>query len=466
MGYKKHTNTSAITALVSEYEALAQNGGMAFFEEKAFLQLIDYYEQEFMLDRALEVADHGLIHHHFSSDLYLRKAVLLLHCRREEDALDLLEQAEVLSPSDLQISLLRAEVLAHLGLYNAAMENLEELKDWASAEDLSAIFQVEAIVYEQQEQYERMFYALQEALKHNPTNEQALERIWVCVTLSKKYKESVDLHNRLLERDAYSYLAWYNLGQSYAYLSYYEEAIEAYEFSFLLNEKFEPAYRDYAEICFELHRYAEAVRGYKAMREHFDLDTELSLRLGQCYLKLNDVPKARYHLHRTAKVDALNDEVFFTLGELYAAEGNWRKAITFYQKAIDIEYCREDYFAALAKAHTELGQLEEAVFYWQEATQAAPEQIEYWFLYANFLITLGEVEEAYDVLDSAEEWSDCPELAYCRVACLFQAGERQEALNLLAITLEESEEDGAILFDLLPHLRQDREVLAILSSFQ
>ncbi len=466
MGYKKHTNTTIITDLVSTYEAMSQSGTLALLGEKVFLQLIDYYEQEFLLERALEIADQGIEHHAFSAELHLRKAALLLHARQEDDALILLDKAEALSPADLKISLLRAEVFAHLGMHATALEMLEILKDFAIGEELGAIYQVESIVHEQQEQQELMFFALKAALTYDPTNEQALERMWVCVELTKKYEESVALYNELLEKDAYSHLAWYNLAHAYAYLCQYDEAIEAYEFAFLINEAFEVAYRDYAEICFELHRYQEAIPVYEALLEKFELDSEPLLRLGQCYWKTGNIARARHYLHQTAQLDTLNEEVFFSLGEIYAGEENWQKAISFYKKAIDIEYCREEYFLALAKAHWQLGDLAEAEFYFQEATQTAPENIQCWYQYGCFLLRLEEKEAALDLLEDAVELMDESELEYCYIAWLLQAGERKAALNLLTASLQAEPEHYTILFEFMPELEQDREVQAVISLFQ
>lgn len=444
---------------------MSQTGVVGYLEEKAFLQLIDYYEGEYMLDRALEVSDHALEHHQFSSDLYIRKAALLLTCHREEQALLLLEQAEILAPSELEIALLRAEAFSLQERHTEALDILESLKDMALPEELGDIYETEALVYENQEQYERMFYALRAALTHNPNHLPALERIWVCVELSKKYVESIALHEAILEENAYSYMAWYNLGQAQSYLCQYEEAIEAYEFAFLINEKFEPAYRDYAELCFELQRFEDALKCYEEMLEHFEVDSELLLRIGQCYLYVNDFAKCRRFLNRTSRLDPLNDEVFFYLGESYAKEGNWKKAITFYKKAIHIEYCREEYFAALAQAYFQLGDYELADTYFNEATTTAPEQVQYWFQYVNFLIATGAHDQAFEVLEEAEEAVAGTELSCCRVACLLASGSRKEALDLLAETLEEDAEVYSILFELAPDLKKDREVLAVVSSF-
>ena len=89
------------------------------------------------------------------------------------------------------------------------------------------------------EDYNKMFESLQNALVADLNCEEALERIWLCTELANKYKESAVLHNQILDKNAYSYLAWYNLGHAYNGLKMNKEAIEAFEFSYVIRENFE-----------------------------------------------------------------------------------------------------------------------------------------------------------------------------------------------------------------------------------
>lgn len=465
MNFKNFDNSPALTNLVSEYEMALQRGEAAFYDEATFLQLIDYYADETRMDRALEVAEEAIACHDFSASLYIRKASLLIRTRQEEDALHLLDRAEVLSPNALDVHLLRAEAMIFLGEHSEALLILDDLKEQADVSKLSSVYVTESLLYEKLELYDRMFYALEAALSENPSNQDALERLWLCVELSKKYEESVRLHERILDHDPYAYIAWYNLGHAYAYLGRYEDAIEAYEYAYLINERFEFAYRDCAEICFEMKYYEQALKCYQEVLEHFAPDSDLYLRIGQCYQHFGNMRKARNYFVQAALLDPVNDEVFFHIAQCYVAKQEWGKAVRFYQKAINIEDKREEYFAGIAEAYQQLGRYEEAEHHFREATDIAPEQVQCWFKYANFLIEKGDSETALDLLDEAENYTVGVELLYCRIACLFKMEKRMDALHLLNEQLEQDIAMYHLLFELLPELENDQAVSAIVASY-
>lgn len=460
------TNRQAIFDLVSKYEDMCEAGSVAFSKEKAYYQLIDYFEEEYLVERALEVVDSAINQHPCSGDFHIRKAQLLINCQREELAMAALDQAEVFSPFDPEISLLRSEALASLELFSDALSILESMKHEVDSSTLSNVFLYEAMVYEQMEEYERMFYALKAAVEEDHSNTEALKRLWICVELSKKYKESIALHEKLIDKDPYSYLAWYNLGAAYSYFGDYEEAIAAYEYAFIINERFELAYRDCAEMCFELQKYSKALQCYQEVLEHFEPDAFSFQRIGECYQNLKKYAIAKTFYEKAIRLDPFLDEVFFHLGECYSREEKWKTASSFFLKAINLEDRREEYYAGLAEVYYQMGNYNKAAPLFREATEIAPEQSEYWIQHASFLMEINMHEQALDVLDDAEEHAVGTELQYCRAACLFSLGRRKEALYVLGNALDEDFEMHDALFSLLPMLQDDSEVQAIIATYQ
>lgn len=459
-------NNQSVSDLVSVYEMKKQHGQIAFMEESDFLKLIKFYEEDERLKEALEVIEQAIQQYNFSADLYIKKAQLLIDGHQEDLALETLDVALIYAPSELEIQLLRAEAYIALELFGEALQLLNQLKDQTSNnKELSEIYFIEAHIYEHQEQFEQMFFALKAALLENPKHNEALERLWLCVELSRNYEESVALHEQILDKDAYSYLAWYNLGHANAYLGNYIDAIEAFEFAFVIKEDFEFAYRDCAELCFELKFYRKALKYYQEILEHFEPDSELLLRIGQCYQFLDSTNIARTFFLRALKLDPLNDEVFFHIGQCFANEQKWKSAITAYEKAIRIEDKQEEYLAALATAYNATDELIKSEKYWKKAIRVAPEQSQYWVQLAQFLMKSNRGEEAMNFLEEAENFSAGSDLMYCRIACLFSIGKRQEAIYWLGEALHEDFDMHQALFELLPELENDNDVLNLISAY-
>ena len=347
---KKNKRDRALYDLVAVYESSSKRGQTIYLDEQAYGQLIDYYEEEEQYERALEVAAVAIGHYGFSADFYLRKAQILLQTNREEQALEVLHQASTYTPNDLSISLLRAEALTYLQRFGEAIQELARFKPEAEAEELSDIFLLESLVYEQQEDYNRMFDTLKAAIQMDPRNEEALERLWLWTEYSRRYEESCRLHEWIIDQDPYSSLAWYNLGQIQAYLGNYDEAIEAYEYGFLIDSDFEEAYYQFADLCYELKRYNQALDAYQEILARFETDGDLLLQLGRCHQYLEQYREARRFFNKALRVDPHMDEALFHLGETYAVQEKWAKAFGYFERAAALDEEQEDYLAGLADA--------------------------------------------------------------------------------------------------------------------
>ncbi|MCB0606829.1 MAG: tetratricopeptide repeat protein [Lewinellaceae bacterium] len=454
----------ALNNLVAEYENISKQGLAVFLDEKAYQQLIDYYESEGLPEKALEVAGRAIQHYSFSVDFYLRQANLLIETHREHEALNVLEHAANFSPGELEIELLRAEAFIYLDQTDTALAILDACKAGAEGHDLSDILLVEAVLFEQEEAYERMFISLRAALDLWPENEEALEKMWLATELSKQYEESVRFHETLLEDYPYAYLAWYNLAHAHACLGNYDEAIEAYEFAFSINDQFEFAYRDCAELCFELQQYGKALRLYLEMQEQFDPEGETLLRIGQCFQHLGKYEEAKEYFVKAIHIDPMDDEAHFCLGQCWAEKGNWKSAIRCYQKAIHIEDGREEYYLGMAEALEQTGDLTGAAFYFKASLEIAPEEKDLWLRYITFLLDTGQFEEALKCSEEAITFDLGAELIYSQAACLLRLGRRQEALYWLGEALLEDYEAHGVLFSLVPALTVDPDVANLIAA--
>lgn len=435
-------------------------------DEESYHRLIDYFEQQCLLERALETVDHALRQHGQVADFHLRKAELLLEGEDAVQAMTALDRLEQLFPARLQAILLRAECLAAMHLHEEGLALLEQAKQGATPSGLSDIHVCEALIYEGLKEHDRTFYLLKAALEENPSNSEALSRMWFCVENARKHKESVSLHERLLDVDPYNALAWYNLGTAHHYLCNYEKAVEAYEYAFLIKDDFEFAYRDCAEVCLYTQNYKKALQCYQDVFERFEPDADLLLHIGICYHKLGNPAVAKSFFQKATDLDCYCADAHFYLGECHASQSAWHKAISAYIKAIRIDDRNEEYYARLSDAYSRTGNFRKAEMYLRQAADTGPEDPRHWVRLIAFLMKRGKTDEALDVLDEAEDYTYSPELLYCRSACLFDMGLKKDALLVLEEALNEDFEAHNELFRLVPVLENDTEVRAVIAVFQ
>ncbi len=461
----KPPNPASINELVARYEAMVDAGEALFLDEPTYEVLIHHYEEEAQIDRALEVVDLALSQFSFSVDLHLKKAALLLSQNEPDPAMGLLDKAAALAPGEPEVDLLRAEVLIHLKEFDAAQDQLMAIKAEASRSLLSDILTVEAIIFEAQHQFERVFIALEAALHENPANIEAMDRIWVAIEHCNYYQKGVELFERILDHDPYTATAWYYLGNIRAFFIEYDEAIACYEYAFLSDETFEAAYRECAELCFESKLFHKALSIYEEVLDHFEADGELLLRMGQCHQALGRGKVARTYFMQVLHHDPFDEEALFHLGMCHALERRWSKAIRYYLRALQIDDSHEEYHDSLAFAYQQNGMMKEAEASYARAVAAAPEHGLYWAHYACFLLDTERGKEALTLLDEAEELATGSEILYCRVAILFHLGRRKEGLFWLGETLSEYFDEHQALFDLMPALENDPDIASMISAF-
>lgn len=452
-----------LNALLSRYDRM-KRGNSDYFEEGEYEHLMDYYADRLMLDKALEVADYAIEQHRYIGIFYIRKAQLLIANETLSEAEDLLAQGEIYDPNELELHVTRSELYTQRGEHKTALRILDLAFDRVSSEDHDELWLAKADVHEDLQQFNEVMACVMSALDLNPSSEEALNRLWLCVELTERYEESIALHRKILDENPYIAFAWHNLGHAYSRLGRYEEAIEAYEFAIVIDETFAQAYRDNAEALCEMGEFRRAISCILDAFEHLQPDADLLVMLGKCYEAMKDHSKAREQYIAAIKIDPQLAEAFFCLGVSFAIEERWQSALPAFRKAIRYMPDNADYYIATGEAYLELNHYDEAYDAFHKATELEPDYASAWVHFTGFLLALEDYESACSVAEEGLGNCEEPALLYCRVAALFLGGRRQEGLVALAEALDRAPDLYAALFDLVPHLENDAIVLSMIAQ--
>jgi len=456
----------SILNIVSDFEAKFTTGEVGYLSEKKFIRVIEYYEEEKLFAKALEVCNLALGQYSFRAEFYILKAKVLLQINKPKKALKIIKNAEKISPFELEIQLLKIKALSILNEYVKVETLINDLKSGATKTDLPEILCAEASYYEIRKEYDLMYLALAKALLINVDDDFLYERVMLSVELSKNYIQCIDLHLKIIDIRPYSYMAWYNLGHAYSFEGEYEKAIDAFEYSFIINKDFENGYLDCADLCMQIKNFGKALSILSEAIEYVESECETLLLMAYCQIQLANFSDAKYNLFKAIKLDPYNDEVYFNLGVCYSKENHWQNAIDAFHKAITLEDSTEDYYLHLGLSYYELGSFDKAGQYLRKAASKAPENSAYWCEYTKFLIKQGEIELALDVLNEAEDYTFGADLLYCRSIILLRQEKKGEAFELLSEALVEGFYFHTILFDIDPELMLDTEICAIIKYYK
>ncbi len=463
---KNYKSENLTKAQVIEYEAMSQKGTVGFIEETVFHSLIDHYCISSKIESALDVIEYAIEQYPYSASFYSRKGEILLYSELFEEALISLNIAAVYAPASVTISILKVKALTGLKNIPDAFEIIDTTKSIAFGKDLSQIYCCEAILHESTGKFNRMFESLRDALTIDPLNEEALEGMTWAVEMSGNYNESIEIHSAIIDQHPYCDQAWYNLGQAYTCLEDDEMAIEAYEYALISNEENEYAYRECTHTYIKLKQFEKALECYHDTKGKFKLDGALLVDIGYCYEMINDLKKAQSYYKQAIRLCPRNDRAYFQQGECHGRNNQWKKALKSYKKAFLLNQRKEEYITGLAEAFYQTGDIEKARKLFQKAADTAPETTVYWLRRAEFLLDIGEAKAAIKVLDDAEIYTEGVALFYCRIACLFYLGKREEALYYFGEALIENYEEHHYIFRLIPALTVDEDIVRLLCKYQ
>jgi len=458
--------TQPLLNLVTDFEALIERGEVGFFDRKEFLTLIDYYQEEQKIDKAIEVVDFALEQYQYLIEFYLVKAKLLLQKNSAKLAIQYIKHAEKISPYESDVRILKAKAMSMLGYTEEARQIISELGTIADKQNIVEIGLCESYIFEYEGDYEKMYLRLKDVLSIAPENEEALEKVNYASTLSRRFEENISFHEKLLDINPYNYLAWYNLGQSYANLGEYEEALDSMEYSFIIKKDFESGYLDCADLCVQIHRFDKAIEIYEEYLAEFDKDPFVLVNLVSCLLELNKTSEAKAYALDAVKLDPYNDEAFYLLADIYKKEENWESALNAYFKAIEIEDNREEYFDGLAKMYDKLNESEKAKKYYHKVMDLEPSEENYYIDFTNFLIKQKKFEEALNIIDQSEQNVYSSDILYLKIVCLMGIKKKSRAIALLEIVLEEDFEKHTLLKELMPETFEDKDIQAMINYYK
>ncbi|MFN4256535.1 MAG: tetratricopeptide repeat protein [Saprospiraceae bacterium] len=446
---------------------MSQAGTVPSFEETAFWEIANWYHENGLFDQAFNAIGNALRFYPQSADLFALRSQILIRAGRMTEALESLDSAQKLADEEKRPHFYRAEAYCRRGDAAQAIRHLTDSQPVITSQHHIASTLRQANLFAQAEEYGKMFDALAEAAIRQPDNEDILEQIWMCVEINGNYKDSLALHETILDIHPYSYYAWHNLGHAHRNLGNPEGAMEAFEFAFISNPQFEAGYREFAALAFEAGLFRTALYCYQEMLERLGEEADTLIRIGECYNRIGDPKIARAMYEKALKINPFNAEAYFRIGECLAGQKEYRNALKWLREAIRNEDRREDFHAALAEVYYSLEKTDEAIEHAWKAVEIAPDEQRHWAQVAKLFMATGQPEEALEVLDSAlENVVQRNELLYCRSACLFLIGDRRRAFRQLRQALTADFSGHQSLFHLAPALVNDSDVHKLIQRFR
>jgi tetratricopeptide (TPR) repeat protein len=459
-----HADREELKELLRQYENLRAGKVHAFLEEEAFERIIDHFDEIDDFPKALEVAETGLEYFPFSSQLLVKNADLLIVTRKYHEALELLDRALLFDSSDINIPILKTDAFLALDQQEKAVEILEEALHRFEGEDRQELLFELADVYDDYEEFDKVFDCLKLILEEDLTNEEALYKICFWTDFTGRNEESIRLHQHIIDEHPYCELAWFNLGAAYQGLKLYEKAIDAYQYAIAIDEKFDYAYRNMGDAYIRLRQYKEAIEVLEKVVELTRPEEVIYEAIGHCYHRLHNYAQARFHYRKANHMNPDDSKLYYKIALTYIDERHWEQAIKQLENAMRIHRNVPEYNLAMGECKMNLGHYKEAIQYFSLVVKQRPRNVNGWEALIKCLYQKELFEEACtQCLAALQATEGKPVFLFYYAAVLIGAGKWKEALLQLEHAMERAPKLLKKFVELNPAILQNNQVVDIIA---
>jgi tetratricopeptide (TPR) repeat protein len=450
--------------LLKQYENIRTGRTTGFLDEEAFEKIIDYFDDLEEYPKALEAAEMGIEYFPFCASLLIKKADLLLATRQYKEALEVLQGAELLDSTDINLYILKTDAFLALDQQEKAVALLEEaIQQFEGEERIELLFEL-ADVYDDYEEFDKVFDCLKLILEEDDTNEEALYKICFWTDFTGRNEESIRLHLQIINEHPYSELAWFNLGAAYQGLKLYEKAIDAYQYALVVDEKFDYAYRNIADAYIRLRKYREAIEALEKVLELSKPEEVIYEAIGHCYDRMKNFAQARFHYRKASHLNQEDSRLIYKMACTYYNEGQWSSAIKQLDAALKIHRLQAEYNLLMGECKFQMGLLKDAVQYFSLVVRTKPKNIAGWEALIRCLYKAEYYPEAkQQALAALDITNHKPVFLYYLSAVLMAQGKMKEGLLHLEQAMQLAPKKIKKLIDLNPSVLQNTHVVDIIA---
>lgn len=456
-----------INELIIQFENLRKGRAASYIDEESFERLIDHFEQEENFVKAKIAVDMAIEQYPYSGALLVKKADLLLTQRGYEEALELLEQACILDSNNVDIYILKTEAYLALDRQEEAVALLEQaLEIFAGDEKIDLLFEL-ADVYDDYEDFEKVFDCLKAILEQEPANEEALYKICFWTDFTGRNAESIELHLGIIDENPYSELAWFNLGAAYQGIKLYEKAIDAYKYAIAIDEKFDYAYRNIGDAYIRLRKYKDAIENLEKVLELSKPEDVIYEAIGYCYEKLKNYAQARFYYRKASHLNPDNSYMFYKVAFTYYRENKFEQCIKQLETALKMKRNKPEYNLLMGECKMELGFVKEGIQFLMNVVRLRPKSVIGWEALVKSLYEAEDYEQVLEQIELSEKIiGEKPVLKYYKTAAYFAMGMMKEALLQLENALILSPTHLKKLIQLNPSLLQYQQVTDLIVKYK
>jgi tetratricopeptide (TPR) repeat protein len=324
-----------------------------------------------------------------------------------------------------------------------------------------------ADVYDDYEEFDKVFNCLKLILEQDETNEEALYKICFWTDYTGRNEEGIKLHQKIIEEHPFTELAWFNLGAAYQGIKLYEKAIDAYQYATTIDEKFDYAYRNIGDAFIRLRKYKEAIEALEKVLELSKPEEVIYEAIGHCYDRLGNYAQARFHYRKASHLNPDDSKLLYKIACTYYNEEQWSSTIKVLENALRIHRLQPEYNLLMGECKLQLESYKEAVQFFSTAVRVRPKNISGWEALIRCLYRATYFTEAkQQALAALKHTNNNAIFYYYLSAALFAMSKTKNALLYLEKALQVSRKGLKKFLALNPSILQNPRVVDVVAQYK
>lgn len=406
-----------------------------FFDGIEFENIILYYIDLGKFNLAKKALAIGMDQHPKNIELMLLKTEILLFEGAYKDAEELLVEIEILSPENEEIYVQRASIYSKKKKHSLAIALL--YKALSVTENTSEINNLIGNEYLFIGNFKKAKECYIKCLNENQEDYQSLYNLLYCYEKLKQNNEAIIFLRKFIDSDPYNEIAWHQLGKLYAKSNDFNKAMSAFDFSIISNEVYSSAYIEKGKLLEKVGRNLDAIKNYEISTKINNPNAFISHRIGFCHLKLGNSILAMKFFEESIQLEPNHEKSWIDLITLLQKNNELIKSQLYVKKSLEVNGDSIQLWKKSAEINFKIKFFQDVCIACENIDSLGKHTLKTWRLWFDSLIYLKIWDRAHEIgLKATKSFPNNSSLLLRIAGCKIRLGKKKEGHDLLKDTIK------------------------------
>ena len=406
-----------------------------FFDGIEFENIILHYIDLGKFNLAKKALAIGMDQHPKNIELMLLKTEILLFEGAYKDAEELLVEIEVLSPENEEIYVQRASIYSKKKKHSLAIALL--YKALSVSENTSEINNLIGNEYLFIGNFKKAKECYIKCLNENQEDYQSLYNLLYCYEKLKQNNEAIIFLRKFIDSDPYNEIAWHQLGKLYAKSNDFNKAMSAFDFSIISNEVYSSAYIEKGKLLEKVGRNVDAIKNYEISAKINSPNASISHRIGLCHLKLGNSTLAMKFFEESIQLEPNHEKSWIDLITLLQKNNELIKSQLYVKKSLEVNGDSIQLWKKSAEINFKIKFFQDVCIACKNIDSLGNHSLKTWKFWLDSLIYLKIWDSAHEIgLKATKSFPNNSSLLLRIAGCKIRLGKKKEGHELLKDTVK------------------------------